>query len=76
MVAYPKMSPSAVLEDENDVSQTANCDYIPVLDLSSLNSPDIDDRRKLAGDIYDACTQVGFFYIKASTAKEPRPIRF
>ncbi|KAL3449184.1 Clavaminate synthase-like protein [Aspergillus insuetus] len=37
---------------------------IPIIDLSNLNSPDLERRRALADEIYDACTRVGFFYIK------------
>jgi hypothetical protein len=37
---------------------------IPIIDLSNLNSPDLASRRALADEIYDACTRVGFFYIK------------
>ncbi|KAJ6119978.1 hypothetical protein N7523_004258 [Penicillium sp. IBT 18751x] len=47
-----------------DTSQAANCDHIPIIDLSSIDSPHLEDRRQLAQSIYDACTQVGFFYIK------------
>ncbi|KAK5022241.1 hypothetical protein LTS07_010321 [Exophiala sideris] len=37
---------------------------LPVIDLSDIDSPDEQKRRALASKIYDACTQVGFFYIK------------
>ena len=37
---------------------------IPVIDVSALKSPDRQQRQKLAAQIYEACTQVGFFYIK------------
>ncbi|CEL02007.1 hypothetical protein ASPCAL01583 [Aspergillus calidoustus] len=37
---------------------------IPIIDLSNLDSPDLASRRALADEIYDACTRVGFFYIK------------
>ncbi|UZP36925.1 hypothetical protein NXS19_004741 [Fusarium pseudograminearum] len=50
--------------EDVEVSQTANCDHIPVIDLSSLDSPDVEERQKLASLINDACTKVGFFYIK------------
>ncbi|KAJ5122549.1 hypothetical protein N7526_009486 [Penicillium atrosanguineum] len=51
-------------EQPADSSQTANCDHIPIIDLSSIDSPHIEDRRQLAQNIYGACTQVGFFYVK------------
>lgn len=47
-----------------DSSQAANCDQIPIIDLSNINSPQIEERQKLARSVYDACTQVGFFYIQ------------
>ena len=47
-----------------DSSQAANSDQIPIIDLSHIDSPNIEERQKLAQIIYDACTQVGFFYIK------------
>lgn len=50
--------------DQTEPSQAANCDQIPIIDLSYLSSPNIEERRQLAQTIYDACTQVGFFYIK------------
>jgi hypothetical protein len=51
-------------EQQTEPSQAANCDQIPIIDLSTIDSPDIEERRELARAIYDACTQVGFFYIK------------
>lgn len=49
-----------------DSSQAANSDQIPIIDLSSIDSPHFEERRQLARSIYDACTQVGFFYIKVT----------
>lgn len=49
-----------------DSSQAADGDHIPIIDLSTLDSPQIEVRQKLAREIYDACTQVGFFYIQVS----------
>lgn len=51
-------------EPKTESSQLADCSHIPIIDLSTLDSPNFDERRKLAQSIYDACTQVGFFYIK------------
>lgn len=53
-------------DQKMDTSQAANCDHIPVIDLTSLDSSDAEARGQLARNIYDACTQVGFFYIKVS----------
>ncbi|PWY66768.1 Clavaminate synthase-like protein [Aspergillus heteromorphus CBS 117.55] len=39
-------------------------DHIPVIDLAPLRSPLLQERQRLAREIYTACTQVGFFYIK------------
>lgn len=52
------------MADSTESSQLADCSHIPIIDLSTLDSPNFDDRQKLAQSIYDACTQVGFFYIK------------
>lgn len=43
--------------------QAGDFDHIPIIDLSTLNSSHLDERKKLAQHIYHACTQVGFFYI-------------
>lgn len=47
--------------------QSADIAEIPVIDLSDLRSPLLEERKKLAGQIYDACANVGFFYIKVYT---------
>ena len=39
-------------------------DHIPIIDLSALGSPVLKERQQLAKEIFTACTQVGFFYIK------------
>lgn len=41
-----------------------NFDHIPIIDLSALRSPVLKERQQLAKEIFTACTQVGFFYIK------------
>jgi isopenicillin N synthase-like dioxygenase len=51
-------------EQQGESSQLANCDHIPIIDLSTLDSPHLEERQQLAESIYDVCTQVGFFYIK------------
>lgn len=51
-------------ESKTESSQLADGNHIPIIDLSTLDSPDFNERQKLAQSIYDACTQVGFFYIK------------
>ncbi|KAI2789946.1 hypothetical protein POX_d05447 [Penicillium oxalicum] len=45
-------------------SQLAECAAIPVIDLSALDSSCPEERQRLARQIYDACTRVGFFYVK------------
>ncbi|PKX96252.1 isopenicillin N synthase family dioxygenase [Aspergillus novofumigatus IBT 16806] len=37
---------------------------IPIIDLSKLHSSNVEERRELAREIDQACTKVGFFYIK------------
>lgn len=60
----PLLHNSRTNMDLAEPSQAANCDQIPIVDLSNLSSTNIEDRQQLAQTIYDACTQVGFFYIK------------
>ncbi|PIG90069.1 hypothetical protein AARAC_001934 [Aspergillus arachidicola] len=42
----------------------ADFENIPIIDVAALKSPDRRERQRLATEIYDACTQLGFFYIK------------
>lgn len=37
---------------------------IPTINLAEIDSPSLDARKKIAKNIYDACSQVGFFYIE------------
>ncbi|XXH02467.1 Transcriptional regulator [Hypoxylon texense] len=37
---------------------------IPVIDLTDATSPSFEARKKLSKQIYDACVNVGFFYVK------------
>ncbi|KAL1631159.1 hypothetical protein SLS56_004548 [Neofusicoccum ribis] len=37
---------------------------IPIVDLAGAFSDSSEERRKVAGEIYGACTTIGFFYIK------------
>ncbi|KAI3396756.1 hypothetical protein diail_11718 [Diaporthe ilicicola] len=37
---------------------------IPTIDLAGLDSPSLEARKRIAKDIYDACSQCGFFYIE------------
>lgn len=60
-------SPTITEQSRTEVHlQGATFDSIDVIDLSSLHSPSIDDRRALARKIDQACTQAGFFYIKVT----------
>jgi hypothetical protein len=51
------------LQVEAEVVQ-GDFDNLPIIDVASLDSPHIEDRKQLAAQIFDACTRVGFFYIK------------
>ncbi|PLB53737.1 Clavaminate synthase-like protein [Aspergillus steynii IBT 23096] len=44
--------------------QPADFESVPIIDLSKLHSSSILERQELAREIDQACTQVGFFYIK------------
>ncbi|ROW06097.1 hypothetical protein VMCG_04487 [Cytospora schulzeri] len=37
---------------------------IPTIDLSNIDSPSTEDRKKIAKEIYDACHNCGFFYVQ------------
>ncbi|ROV93139.1 hypothetical protein VSDG_07383 [Cytospora chrysosperma] len=37
---------------------------IPTIDLSNIDSPSFEDRKKIAKEIYDACHNCGFFYVQ------------
>lgn len=37
---------------------------LPIIDLADMESPEASRRVALAAKVYDACTRVGFFYIK------------
>lgn len=51
---------------DNPLSDEGDFEKIPIIDLSLWSSPNPDDRKRLVKNVYDACTQVGFFYLKAS----------
>ncbi|KAL3479559.1 hypothetical protein BJX99DRAFT_267956 [Aspergillus californicus] len=37
---------------------------IPIIDLTNMRSPHFEERKAVAKEVCDACTNVGFFYIK------------
>jgi isopenicillin N synthase-like dioxygenase len=37
---------------------------IPTIDVADIDSPSLEARKKIAKEIYDACRDCGFFYIK------------
>ncbi|KZT35226.1 Clavaminate synthase-like protein [Sistotremastrum suecicum HHB10207 ss-3] len=47
-----------------DEAKATSFDQIPVVDLSNANSPNLEARRAIAQAIKEACTKVGFFYVK------------
>jgi isopenicillin N synthase-like dioxygenase len=52
-------------ERDRDWQATAgDFSSIPVIDVGGPRSTCVEDRRKVAAEIRDACTRVGFFYIK------------
>jgi hypothetical protein len=44
--------------------QRVDFESIPIIDLSKLHTSNSQERLELAQEIDQACTQVGFFYIK------------
>ena len=59
------MAPHAE-EDQNCTRPSDDFDNIPIIDLLGLNSPHVEERQKISQKVYDACTQVGFFYVKVA----------
>ncbi|KAF2772087.1 2og-Fe oxygenase family protein [Teratosphaeria nubilosa] len=44
-------------------SRQGNFTSIPIIDLVNIDSPDLDDRKAIARELYEACSTAGFFYI-------------
>ncbi|KAF3904449.1 hypothetical protein ABW21_db0209859 [Orbilia brochopaga] len=55
--------PRKILSNSIDV-KPGSFSSIPVLDLSLAFSEDFADRKRCAEQLFDACTRVGFFYVK------------
>ncbi|KHN97454.1 1-aminocyclopropane-1-carboxylate oxidase [Metarhizium album ARSEF 1941] len=50
--------------------EAGDFDALPIIDLATLRSPDIQERRELARKIDKACTDVCFFYVKSHGVSE------
>lgn len=48
----------------NTPPRDCTAEEIPVIDLTALDSPNLEDRKALAGQIRAAAVNTGFFYIK------------
>ncbi|KAF3927815.1 hypothetical protein ABW20_dc0101845 [Dactylellina cionopaga] len=55
--------PRKILSNSIDL-KPGSFSSIPILDLSLAFSDDLTERKKCAEQLFDACTRVGFFYIK------------
>lgn len=44
--------------------QPSSFTSISTIDLSTIDSPSLEDRKKIAKEIYDACHTCGFFYVQ------------
>ncbi|KAK6355597.1 hypothetical protein TWF696_004696 [Orbilia brochopaga] len=55
--------PRKILSNSIDV-KPGSFSSIPILDFSLAFSDDFTDRKKCAEQLFDACTRVGFFYVK------------
>ncbi|KAK6503883.1 hypothetical protein TWF481_008884 [Arthrobotrys musiformis] len=55
--------PRKILSNSIDL-QPGDFSSIPVLDLTLAFSSSLSDRKKCAETLFDACTRVGFFYVK------------
>jgi isopenicillin N synthase-like dioxygenase len=54
----------AVARDHDWQAVAGDFDTIPVIDVGGIRSDNLEDRVKVANNIKDACTRVGFFYIE------------
>ncbi|KAF3914348.1 hypothetical protein AA313_de0207519 [Arthrobotrys entomopaga] len=61
--------PRKILSNSIDL-KPGDFSSIPILDLSLAFSSDLADRKKCAEQLFDACTRVGFFYIKNHNVPE------
>lgn len=55
---------SPFIEPQRLSGSEGNFDHIPVIDVSALRGANYNELESLAVEIYNACTNVGFFYIK------------
>jgi isopenicillin N synthase-like dioxygenase len=56
-----------------DQSGKGSFTSIPIIDLCKIDSPDLDERKAIAKELYDACARVGFFYISNHGVCRPPP---
>lgn len=45
-------------------STVGDFDTIPLIDVAGIYNSELSERKKVATQLYDACTRVGFFYIQ------------
>jgi isopenicillin N synthase-like dioxygenase len=43
---------------------TGDFNSIPIINVEGLRSDNVEERRKVASEIKEACTRVGFFYVE------------
>ena len=55
---------SAILASDIIAAKRGAFHEIPIIDFTNAFSKDFEKRKELAGQVYDACTRVGFFYIR------------
>ena len=49
---------------------------IPIIDISQIDSVTLDDRKAIARQLYDSCSNSGFFYIANHGVRlSARPLR-
>lgn len=56
------------MAQQPEESAQGNFDHIPIIDLSGWKSSNGEELERLAQQVHDACTRVGFFYIKVTMA--------
>jgi len=56
--------------DDLVVAQTITISEVPLIDFAPFRTGSAEDRRQVAGQIAEACRQIGFFYIKGHGVPE------
>lgn len=59
-----KLDNGTIIKLDSSKSSRGDFDSIPIIDLEKMYSDNYDDRLALSKELFDACSNVGFFYAK------------